>query len=66
MKFLEGNRIAPDGAPRLAASHLGLFCLPISHKRDARLIWVNKIDIFILHALCIMSYSLIMLSQINF
>ena len=25
-----------------AASHLGLFCLPMSHKKDARLICVNK------------------------
>ena len=24
------------------ASDLGLHCLPISHKKDARLIWVNK------------------------
>ena len=37
MKFLLANRIAPDGTPRSAASHLGLFCLPMSHKRDARL-----------------------------
>ena len=37
MKFLCANRIAPDGKPRSAASHLGLFCLPMSHKRDARL-----------------------------
>ena len=37
MKFLQANRIAPDGTPRSAASHLGLFCLPTSHKRDARL-----------------------------
>ena len=35
MKFLGANRIAPDGTPRSAASHLGLFCLPMSHKRDA-------------------------------
>ena len=35
--FLYENRIAPDGTPRSAASHLGLFCLPMSHKRDARL-----------------------------
>ena len=41
MKILLGNRIAPDGTPRSAASHLGLFCLPMSHKRDARLILVN-------------------------
>ena len=37
MKILEANRIAPDGTPRSAASHLGLFCLPMSNKRDARL-----------------------------
>ena len=37
MNFLCANRIAPDGAPRSAASHLGLCCLPMSHKRDARL-----------------------------
>ena len=35
------NRIAPDEPPRFAASHLGLFCLPMSHKKDAKLIWVN-------------------------
>ena len=38
IKFLYANRIAPDGTPHSAASHLGLFCLPMSHKRDARLI----------------------------
>ena len=38
MKFLLANRIAPDGTPRSAASHLGLFCLPMSHKKDARFI----------------------------
>ena len=37
IKFLCANKIAPDGTPRSAASHLGLFCLPMSHKRDARL-----------------------------
>ena len=26
------NRIAPDGTPRSAASHLGLYCLPMSTK----------------------------------
>ena len=38
MKFLCANRIAPDGTPRSVASHLGLYCLPMSHNRDARLI----------------------------
>ena len=37
MKFLCANRIAPDGTPRSAASHLGLYCLPMSHKKDVRL-----------------------------
>ena len=36
MKFLQANRIAPDGTPRSAASHLGLCCLPMSHKKDTR------------------------------
>ena len=37
LKFPLANRIAPGGTPRSAASHLGLFCLPMSHKKDARL-----------------------------
>ena len=32
MKFMYANRMA---------SHLGLFCLPMSHKKDTRHIWVN-------------------------
>ena len=37
MKFICANRIDPDGTPRSAASHLGLYCLPMSHKKDVRL-----------------------------
>ena len=55
MKFLCANRIAPDGTPRSAASHLGLNCLPksnkmpMSHKRDARHIRVKRItNIFVI------------------
>ena len=33
MKIMSANRIAPDGTRRFAASHLGVFCLPMSHKR---------------------------------
>ena len=40
MKIMSANRIVPDGTPHYAASHLGLFCLPMSHKKDARLRWV--------------------------
>ena len=38
MKFLQANRIAPDGTPHSAASHLGLYCLPMSHKKVRELI----------------------------
>ena len=41
MNYFCANRIAPDGTPRSVASHLGLCCLPMSHKRDARLKRVN-------------------------
>ena len=40
-KFLLANRIDSDCTARFAASHLGLFCLHMSHKMDDRLIWVN-------------------------
>ena len=42
IKFMPANRIAPDGTPRFAASHLGLFGLPMSRKKDATLIWVKR------------------------
>ena len=32
------SSIAPDGTPHFAASHLGLYCLPMSHKKDASVI----------------------------
>ena len=38
MKIFSANAIAPDGTPRFAALHLGLFFLLMSHKKDARLI----------------------------
>ena len=41
MKIKIANSIASDGRPRFAASHLWLSCLPMSHKKDARLIWVK-------------------------
>ena len=30
--------------PRSAASDLGLHCFPMSHKKDAMLIWVNVVN----------------------
>ena len=43
MNIMSANRIAPDGTPRFAASHLGLFCLIMSHKKDTRLIYALHI-----------------------
>ena len=45
MEIVSANRIAPDGTSRFAASHLGLFCLPMPHKKNARLtrVWVNTV-----------------------
>ena len=34
MKIMPANRIASDETPRFAASYLGLFCLPMSHKKE--------------------------------
>ena len=36
MKIL-ASRIAPDVMQRSGLSHLGLYCLPMSHKKDTRL-----------------------------
>ena len=41
MKFISANRIAPDGTPLFGVSHSGIFCLHMSYKKDARLVWVN-------------------------
>ena len=40
MNYFSANRIAPDGTPHFAASHMG----PMSNKKDARLIWVEIND----------------------
>ena len=32
----------PDQRPHYLASDLGLRCLPMFHKKDAKLIWVNR------------------------
>ena len=40
--FLLANSVVPDQTPRSAASDLGLHCLPMSIKWDARLIWVKN------------------------
>ena len=40
--------MASDGTPRFAASHQGQFCLSMSHKKDARLIWVNSTPAYLI------------------
>ena len=39
-EFLQGNRRAQDGTPHSVVSNLGLYCLPMSHKKDARFITI--------------------------
>ena len=34
----------PDQMPHSAPSDLDLHCFPMSHKKDARLIWVNVVN----------------------
>ena len=41
LKETTANSGEPDQTPPFAASDLGLHCWPLSHKKDARLIWVN-------------------------
>ena len=62
IKFVNANRIAPDGTPRFAASHLGLFCLSMSHNKDARLIYgLSHFCFCYSRELCSISYMLIFL-----
>ena len=39
---MPANIIVLDGASPFAASHFGLFCLPLSHNKDASLKWVRR------------------------
>ena len=41
-KILYANSGEPDQTPLFAASDLVLHCLPMSHKKDSMLIWVNE------------------------
>ena len=42
---LSANSGDPDQTPHSVLSDLGLHCLPMSHKMDARFIWVNYLSI---------------------
>ena len=45
ISFFYENHVSKQNSPRwdtvFAASHLGPFCLPMSHKKDTMLIWVK-------------------------
>ena len=47
-KIINANRMAPDGTPRFAASHLGILSLPMSNKKETRLIWVKDNPVMVL------------------
>ena len=40
-KKTQANSREPDQTPHFEASDLVLHCLPMSHRKDARLIWVK-------------------------
>ena len=42
---LTANSVDPDQTPRLAASNLGIHCLPKSLLKDARHKWVKQLFI---------------------
>ena len=46
---MQANSGDPDQTPHSVASHLGLHCLPMSHKKDARHIWVKNAIILLSH-----------------
>ena len=43
MKILLANKLTPDGVQHTVASYLGLYCLPVSHKKDARFFFTSQI-----------------------
>ena len=46
---MQANSGDPDQTPHSVASDLGLHCLPMSHKKDARHIWVKNAIILLSH-----------------
>ena len=45
---MQANSGDPDQKPHSVASDLGLHCLPMSHKKDARHIWVKNAIILLM------------------
>ena len=50
ISFFDEIHVNKLNIPRWDAAHLGLFCLPMSHKKDARLIWVKIPYLLNVHA----------------
>ena len=44
--ILKANSGDPGQMSRSVASDLGLHCLPLSHKKDVRLIWVDSFNLW--------------------
>ena len=43
---MQANSGDPSQTPHSVASDLGIHCLPMSHKKDARHIWVKECNYF--------------------
>ena len=53
MVFCKQNSGDLDQRPHPVASDLGLHCLPMSHKKEARLIWVKPMHKNMMAILCL-------------
>ena len=49
---MQTNSGKSDQMLHSVASDLGLHCLPVSHRKDARHIWVNNAIILLSHKSC--------------
>ena len=49
---MQANSGDPDQRPHSVTVDLGLHCLPMSHKKDARHIWNNNAIILLSHKSC--------------
>ena len=49
LNILQANSEDPDQTLRFAVSELGLHCLPVSHKKEARLKWFEVPEIVDYH-----------------
>ena len=58
LNILLANSGDPHQMPHSVPSDLGLHCLPMSHKKEARLLWVNMKHNYIDHIVSLFVYKI--------